>query len=53
LLRTNKYDNWIPYYKNHLQALKTEWIMSKIENPLEQELRGWVMLMMERISEKE
>lgn len=53
LMRENKYDNGSPYYKKHLNALKTEWIMTKIENPSAKEMRGWVMVMMQRVFEKE
>lgn len=52
LLRVNKYDNGKPYYKNHLQALKTEWIMTKIENPSANEMRWRVMLMLMRVFNK-
>ena len=53
LLRTNKYDNGKPYYKNHLQALKKDGIMKKIDTPLAQELRGRTMLMMMRAFEEQ
>jgi hypothetical protein len=36
-----------------LAALKKAGIMAKIENPLAKELRGRVMLMMQRVTEKE
>ena len=39
-----------PYYTNHLQALKDKGIMTKIENPSQMEIRGYVMLMLERTS---
>ncbi len=44
---------WSTYYEKHLNALKTEWIMTKIENPSAKELRGRTMLMMMRMFEKE
>ncbi len=48
-----KYDGATPYYANHLQALKDKGIMTKIENPSQMEIRGYVMLMLQRTSEKE
>jgi hypothetical protein len=45
-----KYDGATPYYANHLQALKDKGIMTKIENPSQMEIRGYVMLMLERTS---
>lgn len=45
----DKYNGGTPYYANHLQALKTEWIMTQIENAENRsEKRGWVMLMLMR-----
>ena len=41
-----------PYYLKHLQVLKKVGIMQKINVPMMQELRGRVMLTMERIYEK-
>ncbi len=35
-------------YRPHLEALKKDRIMNHIETPLEPELRGYVMLMMQR-----
>ena len=52
ILRKTKYAGGIPYYIKHLQALKQEGIMTKIENPFKPELRWRVMLMMERVFEK-
>jgi hypothetical protein len=52
LLRGNKNNGWEIYYKKHLDALKTEWIMTKIDTPNQKELRGWVMVMMKRIFDK-
>ena len=44
----DEYNGADPYYKDHLQALKDEGIMTKIENPMATEVRGYVMLMMMR-----
>ena len=52
LLRGDKNNWWYPYYLKHLQALQTEWIMTKIDTPLLGEMRGRVMVMMQRIFEK-
>ena len=41
--------NEVPYYGQHLQALKRAGIMTKITNPDLKEMRGWVMLTMKRI----
>jgi hypothetical protein len=49
LLRGTKYEWWSPYYKNHLNALQKAEIMTKVDKPSMQELRGRTMLMMERI----
>lgn len=46
----NKYDGATPFYANHLQALKDAGIMTKIENPSQLEIRGYVMLMLQRSS---
>lgn len=48
VLRWNKYEWWSTYYENHLKALKAEWIMNKIETPMDKEVRGFVMLMLMR-----
>ncbi len=42
---------WEPYYVNHLNALKTDWIMNVINNPSMNEIRWYVMLMMKRADE--
>lgn len=42
---------WEPYYINHLNALKSDWIMNKIDNPSMNEIRWYVMLMMKRADE--
>ena len=46
----NKYDGATPFYANHLQALKDAGIMTKIETPSQLEIRGYVMLMLQRSS---
>lgn len=40
-----------PYYVNHLNALKDAGIMNNISNPNALEVRGYVMLMMQRADE--
>lgn len=40
-----------PYYAQHLQALKDAGIMTMISNPDQLEVRGYVMLMMQRADE--
>ena len=40
-----------PYYKDHLNFLKSEGIMNQIDNPGMTEVRGYVMLMMMRADE--
>ncbi|MCX6824097.1 MAG: DUF5011 domain-containing protein [candidate division SR1 bacterium] len=52
LLRGDKNNGGILYYQKHLQALKSEGIMTKIDTPLLGEMRGRVMVMMQRIFEK-
>ena len=47
-LRWDKNEWWSTYYENHLKALKTEWIMNKINTPTNKEIRWYVMLMMMR-----
>ena len=44
----NKNEWWAIYYENHLKALKTEWIMNKIDSPMNNEVRWYVMLMLMR-----
>lgn len=39
-----------PYYAEHLNALKDAGIMTKIDTPSQLEVRGYVMLMMQRAS---
>ena len=46
----NKNEWWNTYYENHLKALKSEWIMNKIDIPMNKEVRGYVMLMLMRAS---
>jgi hypothetical protein len=53
LLYGTTYNEGIPYYISHLQALKKNWIMIQIDNPTEtQELRQRVRLMLMRSREK-
>jgi hypothetical protein len=40
-----------PYYVAHLNALKDEGVMNNISNPSAKEVRGYVMLMMQRADE--
>ena len=45
----SKYEGGNPYYVNHLNALKAEWIMNQISNAVAtKEVRGYVMLMLQR-----
>lgn len=44
----NKNEWWNTYYENHLKALKAEWIMNKIDTPMDKEIRGYAMLMLKR-----
>ncbi len=53
LIRWGKYNNWFPFYNYHLNALANKNIMKKIDNPLQKEKRGRVMLMMQRIFQTE
>ncbi len=46
----NEYDWGKPYYTNHLQALKSDWVMSDISKPNSSEIRWFVMLMLQRAS---
>ena len=48
VLRWDKNEWWSTYYENHLKALKNEWIMNKIDTPMDKELRGYVMVMLMR-----
>lgn len=51
ILYGNEFNGGMPYYENHLNALKSVAIMTKIENPERvNELRGRVMLMLMRAS---
>lgn len=50
-LRWDKNEWWSTYYENHLKALKSEWIMNKIDTPMNKEVRGYVMLMLMRSHE--
>jgi hypothetical protein len=51
-LRGDKNNGWNIYYKKHLDELKENGIMTKINTPLAKELRGWVMLMLQRTAQK-
>jgi hypothetical protein len=49
----NKYDGETPYYAAHLNALKTAGIMTQITDPENtKEVRGYVMIMLQRADEK-
>jgi hypothetical protein len=47
ILYGNKYNNWTPYYIEHLKALKKDWIIRNIDPSLK-EVRWYVMLMLMR-----
>ena len=49
----NKNEWWSTYYENHLKALKSEWIMNKIDTPSDKEIRWYVMLMLMRSSDED
>jgi len=49
LLRGTKNNGGDVYYTKHLQALKDAGIMTKIETPEQKELRGYTMVMLQRI----
>ena len=51
-LRWDKNGWWSTYYENHLKALKSEWIMTKISTPMSKEVRGYVMLMLMRSTDE-
>jgi len=51
LIRTGKYNGGNPYYTKHLTALKANKIMTKIDTPSQDEIRGYVMLMMMRAAQ--
>ena len=44
----DKYGWWNTYYESHLKALQCEWIMKKIDMPMDNEIRWYVMLMLMR-----
>lgn len=44
----DKYEWWAVYYEKHLKALQSEWIMKKIDMPMDKEIRWYVMLMLMR-----
>ncbi|HRX63959.1 MAG TPA: hypothetical protein P5060_02545 [Candidatus Absconditabacterales bacterium] len=47
------YNGADPYYADHLEALQDAGIMNNISNPMAPEVRGYVMLMMQRADEGE
>ena len=49
----NQNEWWSTFYENHLKALKSEWIMSKIDTPSSKEVRGYVMLMLMRSTDED
>ncbi len=53
VLYGSEYNWWMPYYQQHLAILKAKWIMTKIDMPKQNEMRGRVMLMMQRAFETE
>jgi hypothetical protein len=44
------YNNWVPFYSKHLNALKLNGIITNT-NPEIRELRGYVMIMLMRAAE--
>ena len=51
-LRGEEYNGAVPYYADHLAALKDAGVMTMITNPSAPEVRGYVMLMMQRADEE-
>lgn len=51
LLYWNKYEWWNPYYIKHLKALQNNWIMNNISDPYMNEVRWYVMIMLQRSNE--
>jgi len=51
VLYWDKYEWGSQYYTNHLNALKTAWIMNQIDQPNQWEIRWYVMLMLMRAGE--
>ncbi len=51
ILRGTKYAGELPFYVKHLNALKKNAIMNDITRPLAPEMRGRVMLMLQRSAE--
>lgn len=49
----DKYEGWVIYYEKHLKALQNEWIMKKIDTPMDKEIRWYVMLMLMRSVKQE
>ena len=48
----DKYNGGTPFYANHLAALKEAGVMNKIDTPNQMEIRGFVMLMLQRAADK-
>ena len=53
LLRWWEYNWWVVRYEKHLDALFSKNIMKFIDNPEQDELRWYVMIMMKRINDEE
>ena len=52
LLSGTKYAWWTPYDRKHLNALKSEGLMTQIKNPENRiELREWVWVMLMRVKD--
>ncbi len=51
ILRWESFDGGTPYYTRHLQALKDAWIMKQIDTPNMLEIRGYVMIMLQRVDQ--
>lgn len=53
VLRGEKNEWGATYYENHLKALKSKWIMNKIDTPMDKEIRWYVMLMLMRTANED
>lgn len=53
VLRGEKNEWGATYYENHLKALKSQWIMNKIDTPMDKEIRWYVMLMLMRTANED
>ncbi len=52
ILRWDNYEWWNPYYKNHLEALKTAGIITQIENPEDvTEIKWYVLTILMKIAD--